>query len=512
MPDRPYQTRIIDQVRNSVRRGHKRILIVLPTGAGKGYVAARLIQESAKKGNSSVFFADQRELIHQIASHLTTLRVPARTIMAGVTDEYGSHEMYRDSVLAHLVAKDTLFARAFRRDTLEPPNATFIQNDEAHKSLAPTWQTVLEYYDGCIQLGWTATPIRTDGRGMGDMYTDMVVGATYADLQRDGYLVPVRVFAPHRPDLGGLKVARGDYSKASLEQRMNRDEMVGDIIREWREHSEGRQTVVFASGVQHSIHVRNEFRAAGISAEHVDGKMPDSEREDIIGSVRNGDTTVLCNYGIATTGVDIPGWKYMVCARPTKSFLLHRQMGGRIQRPLAGHAECVIQDHSDNCLVYGYPDEDVEWTLDTTEKVFEKHQAKQREKGQKDPYHCEKCQTVYRGPHCPTCGHRPERREQSPAMAKEERLKELERKRRAMTVMDKQKLWDECLGWAVGTRRKVGAAAHRYKNTVGAFPTHQIQNVPRGSQWKMNALDYYRDVVKPSKQAAEMEYAMAENW
>ena len=507
MTDRPYQSSLIERVRSSVSRGHKRVLIVLPTGAGKGFIAARLIQEAARKGNKSLFFADQRELISQISKHCQTLNIPARTIMAGVVDEYASADDHNESVLSTLIAKDTLYARAFKSEKVEKPDAAFVQMDEAHKSLAATWQTVLEYYDGCIQLGWTATPCRSDGKGLGDIYTDMVIGATYAELQRDGYLVPCRVFAPDRPDLKGLKCSRGDYAKGALEQRMNRDEMVGNIVHEWRDNAGGRQTVLFAAGVSHSIHCRNEFRAAGITAEHVDGNMDNHEREDIMGRVMDGGVNVLCNYAIATTGVDVPSWKYMICARPTKSFGLHRQMGGRIQRPYPGHTECVIQDHSDNCLHFGYPDEDVEWTLDTTARIQELHERKKKEQGEKDPYRCENCGTVYRGPHCPKCGHKPEQA-QAVDMA-DERLKELERKRRAMTPMDKQKTWDKCLGLAVAKRLKVGAAYHMYKQAVGADPAHSIQNVPRSSQWKMNARDFWNEVVKPER---EMATVTDDNW
>lgn len=508
MADRPYQGRTFQRLREAVRRGHKRILVVLPTGAGKGFMAARLIEEAAKKGNRSAFFADRRELITQIERHCRAMGIPSRVTMAGWVEEHESHDTFSEACLAHLVAKDTLYARAFRTSKIEPPEATFIQIDEAHGTLAATWQTVAEYYDGCITIGWTATPCRTDGRGLGDYYSEMIVGATYSELQQAGYLVPCRVFAPSRPDLGGLKVSRGDYQKGALEMRMNRDQMVGDIVQEYRENGQGRYAIVFAAGVNHSVHIRNQFRAAGISAEHVDGKMPTNEREDIMGHVRDGDVRVLCNYGIATTGTDVPLWKYMICARPTKSFLLWRQMGGRIQRPLDGHTECVIQDHSDNALHFGYPDEDVEWQLNTTERIQELHEKKQKEKGERDPYQCEKCSTVYRGPHCPQCGHRPERRSDDITM-EDERLKELERKRRDMTLMDKQKLWDECLGWAVGTNRKVGAAAHRYKQAVGAFPANGIQNVPRSSQWRMMAKEFYRRVVKPEREKATADM---ENW
>ena len=187
-------------------------------------------------------------------------------------------------------------------------------------------------------------------------------------------------------------------------------------------------------------------------------------------------------------------------------------MGGRIQRPYEGIESALIQDHSDNCLVFGYPDEDVDWVIDGDGDIAKEHaERKKKEKEGTDPFRCEKCQAIYRGPHCPSCGHKPEKKGEKIDMTKEQ-LKELERKKanKEATVQDKQKFWDQCLGWAVGKRIKIGAAAHRYKERFGVWPANNIQNVPRHSQWKMNALSFYMDVVKPANELAEREAVEAQ--
>ena len=92
-------------------------------------------------------------------------------------------------------------------------------------------------------------------------------------------------------------------------------------------------------------------------------------------------------------------------------------------------------------------------------------------------------------------------------------LKELDRKRvnAAASRSDKQAFWDDhCLGWAIGTGKKVGAAAHRYKDRFGVFPPHFIQNVPRSSQWKMTAREFYTKVIKPER--ARIKKEMEESW
>lgn len=507
MADRPYQARTIQEIRTRIKHGFKRILVVLPTGAGKGYMAASVMNSCASKGSDNIFFAAQRELINQLGKQLDTMSIPYNTIMSGVVNEYSSAEAHAAGQYCSLIAKDTLWARAFRSNKMELPPAKVVQIDECHGSLSKTYQAIAEKYKDSILLGWTATPCRTDGRSLGEFYDTMIQGATYSELQAGKHLVPIKVIAPNRPDLKGLKCSKGDYAKGALEQRMNRDEMVGSIIDEWKANAQDRHTVLFAAGIQHSIHCRNEFRKllGDDRVEHIDGTMEESQRADIMARAADGRIQVLCNYGVLHTGVDVPMWKYLICARPTKSFSLWRQMGGRIQRPYPGHDHAMIQDHSDNAIHFGYPDEDVEWQLHGTEKIDDLHrEAKKKEKDKSDPYQCEKCKTVYRGPHCPNCGHQPEKKGEDIAMKKGE-LKALERRKAnaAATPQEKQKHWDECLGIAIKRKTSIGAAAHMYRNTFGVFPNNQIQNVPRSSQWGMSAGEFYTKVIKPAKEEAK---------
>jgi len=491
---RGYQERTRERLRDAINRGFRRILLVGPTGCGKGYMAGDLIEGCVSKGNESIFFADQRELILQIKEHLSRLRIPSNVIMRGIENEYDSYEADVSSRMVNIVAKDTIWARAYRKTRMSLPSGGFIQVDEAHKSLSRTWRTILQDYfsAGSTIVGWTATPCRSDGRNLGEFWEHMIQVATYKELQDAGHLVPCEVFAPSSPDLKGLRRSGGDYSMKDCDERLGKDGMIGDMISEWRARSEGRQTVVFATTVRHSLACAEQFRRAGVSVEHVDGKMQQAERDEIMCRAREGSVQVLCSVGCLTTGVDIPSLKYAICARPTKSFSLWRQMCGRIQRPHEGHKVCTIQDHSDNSLVFGYPDEDVEWSLIDCEPVHLRHATKKAAE-KKEPRKCPECKLVLTAPLC-RCGYRiPSRRGKKVKMSKG-KLGRIARKGVKPTEQQaKQDYWNKCLGWAIGTDAKVGAAAHRYRQRFGAFPNSKIENVPRGKeQWNMTGKQFYR--------------------
>lgn len=491
---RDYQTRARNELREAINAGHKRILLVGPTGCGKGYMSSDLIQGCADKGNDSVFFADQRELIIQVKKHLDERDISCNVIMRGIANEYDSYEADVQSRYVNLVAKDTIWSRAYRKTTLALPPASFVQVDEAHKSLSRTWRTILSDYHsaGAIVVGWTATPCRSDGRNLGEFWDHLIQVATYKELQSEGFLVPCEVFAPSSPDLKGLRRSGGDYSMKDADERIGRDGMIGNMISEWKKRSDDRQTVLFACTVRHSLACKEKFQKIGVKCEHVDGKMSQSERDDIMEAARAGDIQVLCSVGCLTTGVDIPSLKYAIVARPTKSFSLWRQMCGRIQRPHDGHDVCVIQDHSDNCLTFGYPDEDVEWSLIDSEPIHLKH-AKKQSTEKKEPRKCPVCNLVLTAAIC-SCGYKlPPPKNRDVKMKAGKLVKVKKGGGKLNTQEAKQAFWNECLGWAIGTNKRVGAAAHRFRNKYGVFPNNAIANVPRGkTEWNLTGREFYR--------------------
>src|SRR5262249_44601367 len=145
-----------------------------------------------------------------------------------------------------------------------------------------------------------------DGRGLGNIFDAMIECPQVAELIVGDFLVRSRVYAPVDPDLRGVRTQQGDYVVGQLERRMNTDALVGDIVEHWLKYGERRRTVCFAVGVEHSVHIRNEFVQAGVRAEHLDGTTSVPEREAILARLASGETTVICNCQVLTEGFDCP--------------------------------------------------------------------------------------------------------------------------------------------------------------------------------------------------------------
>src|SRR5512140_3338529 len=117
---------------------------------------------------------------------------------------------------------------------------------------------------------------------------------------------------------------------------------------------------VFASGVDHAIHVRDMLESLGVSTSVVHSRMSDGERDQNIADFVAGRYRAMVNNGILTTGFDFPEIDLIVMLRPTQSPGLWVQMLGRGTRPVYapgfdldtkdGRLEALKAGPKQNCL------------------------------------------------------------------------------------------------------------------------------------------------------------------
>ena len=382
---RPYQSAGIEAARQHVREGRQRVILCLPTGGGKSVVMAAIILSARRNFNARVLVIAHRiELIDQAVHHLERWGVTEVGVI-----------LAHDARTAPLMPVQVASIQTLARRDLPPADIVFI--DEAHRALGATYQRVIAGYPEASIFGLTATPVRSDGRPMGDVFEAIEPIATYSQLIADGFIVEPRCFGgPHPPDLSEVKTVAGDYDLAGLEHAMSQTEILGDTVAEWAKHSLGRRTVVFACTVAHSIAIACRFEAAGAKVAHVDASTPEDERRAIGARLRAGDLQVVTNVGIYTEGWDEPSVKCLILARPTKSLGLYMQMAGRALRPWEGVTPILI-DQGGNVDRFGFPTDDREWSLTSDVKPKEKKPSK-----------CIKCGAFLRAYPCGECGFAPE--------------------------------------------------------------------------------------------------------
>jgi superfamily II DNA or RNA helicase len=471
---RPYQLDVVERVERLLGTA-TRPLIVAPTGSGKTIIAAEIINRIVERGGRVLVIAHRREIIRQTAEKLIAAGVTPGIVLAGFENEL------RPYANVQIAGIQTLHARAIRSNKMPMPAATVVFIDEAHHSRAKTYQAVIDQYPDATIIGLTATPVRGDGRGLGNIFTELVETPQVADLIVGGFLVGTKVYAPVDPNLKGVKTRTGDYVIEQLARRMNTDQLVGDIVTHWIKYGDRRRTIVFACDVAHSVHIRNEFVQAGVRAEHLDGSTPIAEREAILARLRSGETEVITNCMVLTEGFDCPDIGCIILARPTKQMGLFRQMIGRGLRPADGKTDCIILDHSGAVYRHGLPEDHVEWPLKTDQSAENPTQDKRKAGKEPKLRECPSCQVLMTSPPCGNCGWMPAQRRGHDRDFLDGELG-LVRNGKANGVEydhTTRRRWHGMLKQvAIDRGYKPGWVAHQYKQKFGSWPAWGLSPEP----------------------------------
>jgi superfamily II DNA or RNA helicase len=378
-PLRDYQVAAIDALTKAVEDGRRRVILRAPTGAGKTRIAREIVDRCVTHGAGAVFVAPRNEIIGQTSEELKSAGIKHVVLQANHPEDYP--------------VKVASTATLARRE-VQSPAVLFL--DEAHLWLDVAKKLVARFPDSIV-VGLTATPERLDGRGLGEIYEEIIGATETRDLIALKYLVPARVFGPSQPSMNGVRTTAGDYNRGDLAMLMDRPRIVGDIVATWKKLADGRSTIVYAAGVEASLHLRDAFRAAGVNAEHVDAETPTDVRAGVVDRLRDGSLPVVCNVELFTYGLDVPRVSCISMARPTKSLALYLQMTGRGLRPFPEKDNLIVLDHAGNALRHGLPDFVHEWKLDG---------AKSRKRGVGSLRTCKRCFAIFL-PHldaCPECG------------------------------------------------------------------------------------------------------------
>lgn len=366
---RDYQQELYIKTVEAFKKGSRRPLVVAPCGAGKTYLFAEMIRRT--RGEALVLThrqelkAQHEALFHQ--QGITNARI------------------------------EMILTEANRLGQNSKP--ALIVTDEAHLSRSNSWMKVLNYYN-TFTVGFTATPVRLDGKPLGDIYDELITGVSVRWLIDHHRLAPYEYYAPIAVETDGLRVQAGDYVIRDMEQLMSDRAIYSDVLKSWERLAKGEKTIAYCVSVKHAQETAEMFRNAGYPAVEIDGGTPPKKRSEIMRDFREGKITVLCNVGIISEGVSIDDVTCCLLLRPTESHALYWQQGMRAMRYQQGKVAKIIDcvgNYTRNPLF----DADVEWSL--TKPM--KKRPRINEDGDFYIRTCPKCFKVFKtAAVCPFCG------------------------------------------------------------------------------------------------------------
>jgi superfamily II DNA or RNA helicase len=452
---RPYQAAAIAAVRDVMRQGKRRVILYSPTGSGKTEMAIEIIRAAEAKGKRVLFVCARINLVLQSSRRLERSGI-RHGIVQGKNTQWTMSQVLVCSV-------QTLASRGI------PEKVDLLIIDEAHGATSEMYRNlILSTNVPCI--GLTATPFT---KGLGKVYPDLggalfeeiVPAATITNLIDLNFLVDVDIYAPSEPDLKGVKIVAGDYHEGQLGERVDRKELIGDIVEQWKRLAGGVRTVCFATNIAHSQHIVEQFNAAGIAAEHMDCYTEDDERQQILWRLESGETRVISNVSILAEGWDCPMVECMILARPTRSLNRYIQMVGRALRPAPGKDKAIMLDHSGSCRRLGFPTDDLPLVL--CDGTAPKPTASEEQaKIEALPHACPQCHFMKppKVVKCPQCGH--EWKKPSEVVTIKGTLEKL----RKSTPEEKQYVYSQLYAKQQEKHYSPGWTAHKYKEWFGVWP------------------------------------------
>ncbi len=396
---RPYQSEAVAAVYEHLRTRDDNPCVVIPTAGGKTPVMASICRDAVTQWDGRVLIlAHVKELLEQAVDKLHAM-APDLWNQIGV---YSAGLRSRDTEHSIIVAGiQSVYRRAAELDRFD-----LILIDEAHmlppdgEGMYRTFLADARVVNPNIRLiGLTATPYRmTTGTicAPDHLLNHVCYEVGVRELIVQGYLCPLKTKAGRRKvDTSALHIRGGEFIAGEVEALMDDDMVVQSACREIVEHTQDRHSVlIFASGVQHALHVQRVLGERGYECGFVCGDTLPFDRAATLERFKAGELKYLVNVNVLTTGFDAPNIDCVAMLRPTNSPGLYYQMVGRGFRLHPAKENCLILDFGGNILRHGPVD-----ALEIKDRASGGGEAPAKE--------CPQCQAVIHAAYatCPECGH-----------------------------------------------------------------------------------------------------------
>ena len=343
---KPHQRLVLDTLEH---RRHSfdehRHLVVAATGTGKTVIAALDYARLCVPGQPRprlLFVAHREHILNQARTTFRkALKDPAfgQLLTGNATPPTSDHHVF--------AMVQTLYRRlaAVPRDHFE-----VVYIDEAHHGSASSWREVIEHFNPREIVGLTATPERTDGVGIAELF-----GGEYTTELRLWEAVDDQLLAPFEyvgvddgTDLRQLTWHQGDYAVGELADLYTGDHervrLIVQAISRWVDVPAAMRALGFCVSVAHAQFMASEFTRLGLNADYLEGRHEQDHRDEVMARLQAGDLQVVFSVDVLGEGIDAPDVDTLLLLRPTQSPVLFAQQLGRGLRTSPGKSTCLVLD------------------------------------------------------------------------------------------------------------------------------------------------------------------------
>lgn len=325
---RPDQRECIQALQRDIDAGLNRLAVVLPTGTGKGFVLGLAVVQFML-GRRVLVLANAEELLDQIHETLTELIPSARL---------GYVQGERDEVDADIVLAMVQSMSPARCERIT--DVGLVLADETHYSVADSWMRVIGHF-GCFEpggtlfIGFTATFVRNDNRGMGDLFQKVSFKRSLEWAISEGHVLPFDRIDEDLPMLSLRDVKQnedGDYDQEEVGRLLEDPDAANAVARCFLKYANGHRGIVYAPTKMAARAVGEAFTRAGITNAVITGETKKAERREIYAAARRGEIQALINVNVLIAGFDDQGIWLIVDVTQTKADSRITQKAGRAMR------------------------------------------------------------------------------------------------------------------------------------------------------------------------------------
>ena len=340
---RDYQQEAIDNLKKMREDGKTIALLYHATGVGKTITAAT---DAKAVGGRTLFLVNALKLASQAKE--TFAKVWPEATLGEYT---GSQKDMTQTVIfatVQSISKDL--------EKFSPTDFDYLIVDECHHAAANTYQKIFTYFHPKFILGLTATPERSDGEDMLELFQNVAHKMDLKIAVERGVLVPIRcIRVKTNIDLTDVRINGIKYNSQDLESKLFIPERNQLIVDTYLKYVNGKKTVIFCASVDHAAEIAKLLRDNGVKAEAVSGRDRVEVREKILKDYETGSTNVLCACDLLNEGWDSPHTTVLFMARPTMSKTIYLQQLGRGTRRCPGKEDLLVIDFVDNANMFNMP-------------------------------------------------------------------------------------------------------------------------------------------------------------
>ena len=340
---RDYQQEAIDNLKKMREDGKTIALLYHATGVGKTITAAT---DAKAVGGRTLFLVNALKLASQAKD--TFAKVWPEATLGEYT---GSQKDVSQTVIfatVQSISKDL--------EKFSPTDFDYLIVDECHHAAANTYQKIFTYFHPKFILGLTATPERSDGEDMLELFQNVAHKMNLKTAVERGILVPIRcIRVKTNIDLTDVRINGIKYNSQDLESKLFIPERNQLIVDTYLKYVNGKKTVIFCASVDHAAEIAKLLRDSGVKAEAVSGRDRVEVREKILKDYETGSTNVLCACDLLNEGWDSPHTTVLFMARPTMSKTIYLQQLGRGTRRCPGKEDLLVVDFVDNANMFNMP-------------------------------------------------------------------------------------------------------------------------------------------------------------